>query len=189
MRSILIFLFLLFRFSSCVRTRDTLKRCFPRPMRAFGIGLSFIVILGCCVMRTSSLLSSRRTYSSVAENDRIESLPGLDSGDFQRFNMFSGFVGIGDNDGDWGWDDDHNFGGSNSREEGSRAGRRDIFYWLVESEDNPAEDPVVFWSNGGKRNKLRHVTEKRTGFHFFTCNFRLCARALSLSLVTQTSFS
>ena len=115
-------------------------------------------------MRTSSVLSSRRTYSSVAENDRIESLPGLDSGDFQRFNMFSGFVGIGDNDGDWGWDDDHNFGGSNSREEGSRAGRRDIFYWLVESEDNPAEDPVVFWSNGGKRNKQRRVTEHWTPF-------------------------
>ena len=106
----------------------------------------------------------RRTYgSSEAEADRVLTLPGLNQSKFEQFNMFAGFVDVG---ADWAtWDDDEwsteNFGddddehyGSGGKEDddavsSAAANRRDIFYWMVESEGDPATDPVVFWTNGG----------------------------------------
>ena len=30
-----------------------------------------------------------------------------------------------------------------------KANNRNLFYWFVESQGNPATDPVVLWLNGG----------------------------------------
>ena len=72
------------------------------------------------------------TYTPTAEADRITELPGLsgssfsDGGTYGTFAQFSGFVNI-----------------SNT------SVRRDIFYWFMESQTDPANDPVILWTNGG----------------------------------------
>jgi len=60
-------------------------------------------------------------YSERALKDKVTGLPGMLSG--QDFNMFSGYVMI-----------------SNTKA---------LFYWFIESENDPANDPVVLWTNGG----------------------------------------
>ena len=66
-----------------------------------------------------SLVSS---YTNEALNDQITNLPGLN--DELAFNQFSGYLKLGDT-------------------------KKQIHYWFVESEQNPATDPLVFWTNGG----------------------------------------
>jgi len=60
-------------------------------------------------------------YSDRALKDEITNLPGLPNG-FTK--MFSGYVEISN-------------------------GTKGIFYWFIESENDPQNDPVVLWTNGG----------------------------------------
>ena len=63
------------------------------------------------------------SYTPEAQQDWIPHLPGLhyDPG----FNQFAGYLTV---------DEDHG---------------RHLFYWYVESQGNPEEDPVALWTNGG----------------------------------------
>ncbi len=61
-------------------------------------------------------------YTSDALDDQIFDLPGLS--DKINFNQFSGYLKL-------------------------TGTQKQIHYWFVESESNPATDPVVFWTNGG----------------------------------------
>jgi carboxypeptidase C (cathepsin A) len=61
-------------------------------------------------------------YTIDAIADQITELPGLN---YQpKFNQFSGYLNVPNTE-------------------------KYIHYWLVESENDPANDPVVFWTNGG----------------------------------------
>jgi carboxypeptidase C (cathepsin A) len=62
--------------------------------------------------------------SSRKESDLITDLPGLEDFD-PGFDQYAGYLTV---------DEDH---------------QRKIFYWYVESQGNPAEDPVMLWTNGG----------------------------------------
>jgi carboxypeptidase C (cathepsin A) len=64
-------------------------------------------------------------YSPRALQDKITALPGLDNQ--PTFAMFSGYIDV-----------------SESQDES-----RKMFYWFVESQSNPANDPVFLWTNGG----------------------------------------
>jgi len=55
----------------------------------------------------------------------ITALPGLVNSTGVKFRQYAGYVVV---------DQSHN---------------RKLFYWFVESQRNPAEDPVVLWMNGG----------------------------------------
>jgi len=61
-------------------------------------------------------------YPDTVLKDEITELPGLPSGFTPK--MFSGYINI-------------------------NGGSRAIFYWFIESENNPTTDPVVMWTNGG----------------------------------------
>jgi len=61
------------------------------------------------------------TYSAEALKNQVTNLPGLPSS--YTTPMFSGYIDIGETKG--------------------------LFYWFVESENDPATDPVVLWTNGG----------------------------------------
>ena len=63
------------------------------------------------------------SYTKDAQKDFIQSLPGLDFD--PGFKQFSGYLTV---------DEKHG---------------RKIFYWYLESQNNPDEDPVVLWTNGG----------------------------------------
>jgi len=60
-------------------------------------------------------------YSERALKDKINNLPDMPLG--FDLNMFSGYVNISDT--------------------------KSLFYWFIESENDPANDPVVLWTNGG----------------------------------------
>lgn len=62
-------------------------------------------------------------YTDAAAGDLITDLPGLSYA--PGFKQFSGYLTV------------------------SEANQRNIFYWYVESQNDPANDPVVFWTNGG----------------------------------------
>ena len=71
----------------------------------------------------SSFKSFRGTqYTTAALNDKINELPGLD--DEISFNQFSGYLNLPNT-------------------------KKQIHYWLVESEKDPENAPLVFWTNGG----------------------------------------
>ncbi len=61
-------------------------------------------------------------YTPEALADQITSLPGAEALNV-NFNQFSGYIKV--------------------------AGTKNLHYWLVESQGNPATDPVAFWTNGG----------------------------------------
>ena len=69
--------------------------------------------------------SPEASYTQAAQEDMITSLPGIDNIENVGFNMFSGYLTVSEKNG------------------------RHIFYWYVESQNDPASDPVVFWTNGG----------------------------------------
>jgi hypothetical protein len=64
----------------------------------------------------------RISRSEAAERDLVVNLPGLK--DDPGFDQFAGYLDPTDT--------------------------KHIFYLYMESQSNPATDPVVFWSNGGK---------------------------------------
>ena len=59
----------------------------------------------------------------TAESFRVESLPGLATP--PSFKHYSGFMPLGD-----------------------KAGTH-LFFWFVESQRDPASDPLLYWTNGG----------------------------------------
>jgi carboxypeptidase C (cathepsin A) len=69
-----------------------------------------------------SIKSLKSQYTNDAVNDQILDLPGL-YGELP-FNQFSGYLNLPDT-------------------------KKQIHYWLVESERDPESDPLVFWTNGG----------------------------------------
>lgn len=67
-------------------------------------------------------------YTTEAIADQITSLPGTESIQSQiTFNQFSGYLSI----------------------PGKNTAPKQIHYWFVESMQNPATDPLAFWTNGG----------------------------------------
>lgn len=62
-----------------------------------------------------------KKLTSAADADKITSLPGLDN--LPDFDMYSGYL--------------------------SASETKKLHYWFVESQGNPATDPVVLWLNGG----------------------------------------
>jgi len=64
------------------------------------------------------------SYTPEAVLDQVINLPGAEKLDL-NFKQFSGYLKIGD------------------------AGSKNMHYWMVESMNNPATDPIAFWTNGG----------------------------------------
>jgi len=73
----------------------------------------------------SFIFSQALAYTPEALADQITNLPGLT--DPISFNQFSGYLQI----------------------PGKKSSSKYIHYWLVESENKPATDPLAFWTNGG----------------------------------------
>lgn len=61
-------------------------------------------------------------YTPEALADQITGLPGTEGLDIS-FNQFSGYVKVN--------------------------GTKNMHYWFVESQRDPASDPIAFWTNGG----------------------------------------
>jgi cathepsin A (carboxypeptidase C) len=85
--------------------------------------LYYITLLSFVSMVTSfNSLRVVTQYTANALNDQIIDLPGLN--EELSFNQFSGYLNLPNT-------------------------KKQIHYWLVESESDPANDPIVFWTNGG----------------------------------------
>ena len=74
------------------------------------------------LLSLSSLAAALSDYTPEALADQITSLPGAENLSF-KFNQFSGYIKV------------------NST--------KNLHYWLVESQNDPATDPIAFWTNGG----------------------------------------
>ncbi len=61
-------------------------------------------------------------YTPEALADQIKALPGAEGLEL-NFNQFSGYVKVN--------------------------GTKNMHYWMVESQRDPANDPIAFWTNGG----------------------------------------
>jgi carboxypeptidase C (cathepsin A) len=70
----------------------------------------------------ASAASIAYAYTPEALQDQITSLPGAEKLNIP-FNQFSGYLTVD--------------------------GTKNMHYWMVESEGNPATDPINFWTNGG----------------------------------------
>jgi carboxypeptidase C (cathepsin A) len=66
------------------------------------------------------------SYNEDALSDQILNLPGSELLNI-TFNQFSGYLQI----------------------PGNQGNSKNIHYWLVESMNDPANDPLTFWTNGG----------------------------------------
>ena len=75
-----------------------------------------------CFISIISSLNFVYSYTNEALQDQVTSLVGLNEPIY--FNQFSGYLNLGET-------------------------KKNIHYWFVESESNPATDPLVFWTNGG----------------------------------------
>lgn len=71
-----------------------------------------------------ALAGAAQAYTPEALADQITALPGAESLDV-TFNQFSGYLNI------------------------NEATGKNIHYWFVESEVDPENAPLVFWTNGG----------------------------------------
>jgi len=74
----------------------------------------------CCL----AMVAVASAYTDDALKDQVHDLPGSEDLSFD-FNQFSGYLKVGDNL------------------------SKNMHYWMVESENDPKNDPVVFWTNGG----------------------------------------
>jgi len=72
------------------------------------------------ILTSTSLVLSDYTPEALA--DQIISLPGTENLNI-NFNQFSGYVKVSDT--------------------------KNLHYWFVESQNNPVNDPIAFWTNGG----------------------------------------
>ncbi|CAF0868384.1 unnamed protein product [Didymodactylos carnosus] len=63
-----------------------------------------------------------KNYTTLAKADYIKSLPGILSSKI-NFRQFSGYLKV--------------------------SSTKHMFYWFVESQNKPASDPLLWWSNGG----------------------------------------
>ncbi len=70
----------------------------------------------------AATVHARSDYSPAALKDEITNLPDAPK---VSFRMFSGYVPV------------------------NAAGTRKIFYWFVESQNDPVNDPLFLWTNGG----------------------------------------
>jgi len=83
--------------------------------------LAVVLALGAAVTGASALQDASLTPAAAA--DRITSLPGLAAP--LPFDMFSGYITV---------DESHG---------------RALFYWFVESANEPSTDPILIWLQGG----------------------------------------
>ena len=74
------------------------------------------------ILSIIALTGALADYTPEALKDQVLNLPGAEKLDV-NFNQFSGYLNIN--------------------------GTKNNHYWLVESTNNPATDPVAFWTNGG----------------------------------------
>lgn len=90
---------------------------------ALGVFLLLLPLSLCAGNIKSQLVSPKRlSYTNAAEEDRVNALPGWGELDF---GMFGGYVTV------------------------SETAGRALYYILVESENDPDNDPVILWLNGG----------------------------------------
>ncbi len=76
------------------------------------------------LLRTSSRPASAKSIRELTPEDfKVESLPGLK--DEPSFAMYAGFMPL------------------------ANCTHKKLFFWFVESERDPAGDPLVLWMNGG----------------------------------------
>mmetsp|Transcript_281 Transcript_281/g.554 ORF Transcript_281/g.554 Transcript_281/m.554 type:complete len:478 (-) Transcript_281:348-1781(-) len=84
--------------------------------------LAALVVVAFCAVASAAPISFHADVGRFQdEADLITNLPGMPKE--ATFKQYSGYVDIG--------------------------GGKKIFYWFVESERNPAKDPLVLWTNGG----------------------------------------
>jgi carboxypeptidase C (cathepsin A) len=79
-----------------------------------------IFLLFSTLLSFSTILISGLNITNEAQTDLVTNLPGLN----QDIVQFSGYLNISTT-------------------------KKKIHYWFVQSESDPANDPVVFWTNGG----------------------------------------
>lgn len=77
-------------------------------------------------------------YTIEAQADLITSLPGLSF--TPTFRQFSGYIPV--------------------------SPTRNIHYWYIESSNNPANDPVVFWTNGKQHIRGGERSQSKNKFLF-----------------------
>ena len=75
------------------------------------------------LLRLSALALALQTGRGVSEDYKIEDLPGAPSP--LGFAQYSGYVEV------------------------DAALGKSLFFWFVESQGTPADDPLVLWLNGG----------------------------------------
>lgn len=82
-----------------------------------------VTVLGVLVNSIKAIdVHSSVEYTDEAKKDMITNMPGLDYD--PGFNQFSGYLNI-------------------------KGSEKYVFYWYVESQNNPKKDPVAYWTNGG----------------------------------------
>ena len=85
----------------------------------------FLAFLSLAVATTPNRVYEKKSGAtkvpSAAAADKITSLPGLDK--MPSFDMYSGYLDV--------------------------TATKKLHYWFVESQNDPASDPVVVWMNGG----------------------------------------
>ena len=84
------------------------------------------MMMNLVLLLSTLLIANAATYTPAALADQITNLPGTALLNI-TFNQFSGYLAIPGADG-------------NSKQ---------MHYWLVESINDPATDPLSFWTNGG----------------------------------------
>eukprot|EP00754_Rhynchopus_humris_P036350 Rhum_TRINITY_DN18492_c0_g1::Rhum_TRINITY_DN18492_c0_g1_i1::g.167437::m.167437/K16297/SCPL-II; serine carboxypeptidase-like clade II len=72
-------------------------------------------------LATMMLLGAASAITPEAAADEVTNLPGIPDG--VNFKMYAGYIPVGSG--------------------------KEIFYWIAESQNKPATDPVMIWTNGG----------------------------------------
>jgi len=101
-------------------------------------------------------------YTPEALADQVINLPGAENLDF-NFNQFSGYVKVN--------------------------GTKNLHYWMVESQRDPATDPIAFWTNGGPgcSGLLGFLTENGP-FHTNSADLQLSMNPYSWNTIANLVF-